>query len=155
MRLLFRIRGYTNGVECGTIGNNADYSPQFHRFASKYGRLKMWIWLNWALSNAADMWANFFDWKFIQKSRTAPSAELLLPHRTFQNFTKASLWIQIFVRIEKKITSQCSSHQLAWTLTHIVTFLIQHRMQKYHHGLQLYKRYKRHMDSYACPDLST
>ena len=101
MRLLFRIRGYTNGVECGTIGNNADYSPQFHRFASKYGRLKMWIWLNWALSNAADMWANFFDWKFIQKSRTAPSAELLLPHRTFQNFTKASLWIQIFVRIEK------------------------------------------------------
>ena len=54
-----------------------------------------------------------------------------LPHRlncyyrTFQNFTKASLWIQIFVRIEKKITSKCSSHQLAWTLTHIVTFLIQ------------------------------
>ena len=89
------------------------------------------------------------------------SKKVGLPHRlncyyrTFQNFTKASLWIQIFVRIEKKITSQCSSHQLAWTLTHIVTFLIQHRMQKYHHGLQLYKRYKRPMDSYACPDLST
>ena len=125
MQWLFRIRGYTNGVECGTIGNNADYSPQFHRFASKYGRLKMWIWLNWALSNAADMWANFFDWKFIQKSRTAPSAELLLPHRTFQNFTKASLWIQIFVRIEKK--SHLNAVHINWhglwhTLLHFMHF---------------------------------